>query len=190
MFSVVPALDIGLSRYVPEGFLTSCSFDYLDKTTKARIFMFTFFLCAWAVPFVIITYCYIGIIKTVVAANKIQSNKNKNQTEIKVALIAFGVIALWFTAWTPYSIVALLGISNNEEWLTPLGSMIPAVFCKSAACIDPYVYALKHPRFQMEFKRFFMRRDREQFSMYQVSYTRSLQGVSIVQRPFTINEIG
>lgn len=169
-FAIMPALDIGFSRYVPEGYLTSCSFDYLDKTTSARIFMFMFFIFAWAVPFSVITYCYYYIVRVVAAAKKIQSNKEKNKTEIKLAGIILAVIALWFAAWTPYSIVALLGISGNEDKLSAFGSMIPAVFCKSAACIDPYVYAITHPRFRMEFRRMFMKR--EQFARYQTSYSR------------------
>lgn len=153
-FAIVPALDIGLSRYVPEGFLTSCSFDYLDRGTGARIFMFVFFVCAWALPFAIITYCYYHILRAVAAAKKIRSNKDvRKRTEIKLAGVVLAIIALWFTAWTPYSIVALLGISGNEALITPMVSMVPAVFCKSAACLDPYVYAITHPRFQMEFRR-------------------------------------
>lgn len=169
-FAIMPALDIGFSRYVPEGYLTSCSFDYLDKTTSARIFMFIFFLFAWAVPFAVITYCYFFIMKVVTAAKKIQSSKDKNKTEMKLAAIVLAVIGLWFAAWTPYSIVALLGISGNEDKLSAFGSMIPAVFCKSAACIDPYVYAMTHARFRMEFRRIFMKR--EQLYHYQTSYSR------------------
>lgn len=169
-FSIVPALNIGYSTYVPEGYLTTCSFDYLDKSTDARIFMFVFFLFAWAVPFTIITYCYVYILKVVASTKKIQSNKDKNKTEIKLTAIVLAIIGLWFLAWTPYSIVALLGISGNEDKLTPLGSMIPAVFCKSAACIDPYVYAITHPRFRMELKRMFLKKSK--FSRNQTSYSR------------------
>lgn len=75
---------------------------------------------------------------------------------------------LWFVAWTPYAIVALLGISGNEDKITPFGSMIPAVFCKASACIDPYVYSICHPRFRKEFRRLFLGRgelDRRKTSM-------------------------
>ncbi|XP_067648464.1 uncharacterized protein Rh7 [Eurosta solidaginis] len=152
-FSIVPALDIGFSVYVPEGFLTTCSFDYLNKGLPARIFMFTFFVAAWCVPFTIICLSYFHILKVVIAANRIQSSKDKNKTEQKLALIVVGIIGLWFLAWTPYSIVAMLGVFGKEEYLTPLGSMIPALFCKTAACVDPYFYAATHPRFRMEFGR-------------------------------------
>jgi r-opsin len=32
--------------------------------------------------------------------------------------------------------------------LTPTASMIPAVFSKTIACIDPWVYAISHPKFR------------------------------------------
>uniref|UniRef100_A0A1B0EYB6 G-protein coupled receptors family 1 profile domain-containing protein n=1 Tax=Phlebotomus papatasi TaxID=29031 RepID=A0A1B0EYB6_PHLPP len=38
-FSGIPLLDIGLGRYVPEGYITCCSFDYLNPTPRAKIFL-------------------------------------------------------------------------------------------------------------------------------------------------------
>lgn len=32
-------------------------------------------------------------------------------------------------------------------------SMLPAVFCKTSACINPYLYAVNHPRFRSELRR-------------------------------------
>lgn len=170
IFSIVPALNIGFSKYVPEGYLTSCSFDYLDKTANARIFMFTFFIFAWFIPFTIITYCYAYILKVVISSRRIRSSNNKNKTEIKLSIIVISVIILWFIAWTPYSIVALLGISGNEDKITPFASMIPAIFCKASACIDPYVYGITHPRFRMELSRLFLGRD--QFSKCKTTFSR------------------
>lgn len=53
-------------------------------------------------------------------------------------------------AWTPYAIVALIGISGNIELISPLGSMVPAMFCKTAACLDPFVYAITNQKFREE----------------------------------------
>lgn len=186
-FSIIPALNIGFSKYVPEGFLTSCSFDYLDKTIKARIFMFVFFIFAWFIPFTIITYCYIYILKVVRSSRHIRSSMNKHKTDIKLSMVVIGVIVLWFLAWTPYAIVALLGISGNEEKISPFGSMIPAVFCKASACLNPYVYSISHPRFRTEFSRLFSNRDdmsKVRTSYYQCNTT----GPSII-RKHTSSEI-
>lgn len=130
--------------------------------------MFVFFIFAWCVPFTIITYCYVFILKVVIASQHIRSSMDKQKTDIKLSLVVISVIILWFLAWTPYSIVALLGISGNEDKISPFGSMIPAVFCKASACIDPYVYSISHPRFRKEFARIFLGRGdlvRRQMSM-------------------------
>ncbi|KAJ6643343.1 Opsin, ultraviolet-sensitive [Pseudolycoriella hygida] len=195
-FSIVPALNIGFSKYVPEGYLTSCSFDYLDKSTNARIFMFIFFIFAWCIPFCIITYCYVYILRVVISSRlHIRSSLNKQKTDIKLSLIVISVVILWFVAWTPYSIVALLGISGNEDKISPLGSMIPAVFCKASACIDPYVYSISHPRFRNELGRLFLGRSEAsrtratmRTSMHNTSYVGNQSRNPSIIRKYTVHE--
>ncbi|XP_062549815.1 opsin Rh4 [Armigeres subalbatus] len=175
IFSVIPALDIGLSRYTPEGFLTACSFDYLERTWDAQVFMFVYFIFAWVVPIIAITFCYIQILRVVIGANSIQSSKNKSKTEVKLAGVVIGIIGLWFIAWTPYAIVSMMGVFGYEHLLTPLGSMVPAILAKTAACIDPYFYAMNHPRYRQELKKMFgMNQQDIGNSQYQTSrYTRN-----------------
>lgn len=153
-FAIMPACDIGFSKYTPEGFLTSCSFDYLDERLSARIFMFLFFIGAWMIPLSIIIYSYSKIMNEVITTGKIQSNRSRNRVEHKLMIVVVNVIVLWFIAWTPYSIVALLGITGKKEYITPLASMIPALFCKASACINPYLYSMTHPQFKKEILRF------------------------------------
>ncbi|KAM8709065.1 hypothetical protein ACLKA7_015956 [Drosophila subpalustris] len=169
LFAVMPALDVGLSVYVPEGYLTTCSFDYLNKETPARIFMALFFVAAYCVPLISIVYSYFYILKVVFMANRIQSNKDKAKTEQKLTCIVAAIIGLWFIAWSPYAIVAMMGVFGLEQHITPLGSMIPALFCKTAACIDPYLYAATHPRFRVEVRLLFYGRG----ALRRVSTTRS-----------------
>lgn len=157
-FAIMPALNIGLSKYTPEGFLTSCSFDYLDKRTSARLFMFAFFIFAWFIPLSIIVYCYINILKVVNLTRAIQSNKMRLRIEHRLALVVMNVIGLWFIAWTPYAGCALIGILGYEAYLTPFGSMLPALFCKASACINPYLYSMTHPQFKKEIIRSLCRR--------------------------------
>ena len=158
VFSLIPLLRVGLGSYVPEGYLTSCSFDYLSSSFNSRLFIFIFFLAAWFVPFCIITVCYVGILRVVVMARNVEhivgggdsSRHEKKSSEVRLAGVVIGIIGLWFVAWTPYAVVALLGITGKKEYVTPLSSMIPALFCKTASCIDPYVYAVTHPKFRLE----------------------------------------
>ncbi|CRL06422.1 CLUMA_CG019491, isoform A [Clunio marinus] len=155
-FAAFPFFEIGgVKGYVPEGFLTACSFDYLDKSSINFWFIFIYASAAYFVPLTIISYCYLHILLVVVAEKKIQSNQKKHKVEMKLAAIVMGIIGLWFMAWTPYCIVALIGLFGNQETLSPLASMIPAILAKTAACVDPYFYAVTHPRFRSELERIF-----------------------------------
>lgn len=127
------------------------------------------------------------ILRAVAFTNRLQCSKDRNKTELKLAAVVFGIIALWFIAWTPYAIVALLGISKYRFLLTPFGSMLPAFFCKTAACLNPYVYALTHPRFRQEIQRMLMNFGKKKNLQYVTSFTRGATTRRIV-REFTISE--
>ncbi|KAI9549943.1 hypothetical protein GHT06_005213 [Daphnia sinensis] len=60
---------------------------------------------------------------------------------------------LWMISWTPYAFVALLGISGNQNRLTPGMTMLPALFAKCSACVNPIVYTLTHPKIKKEMLR-------------------------------------
>ena len=153
-FALAPCLEIGLSRYVPEGFLTACSFDYLDESSSGRIFIFVYFVFAWVIPFVTIFYCYTHILRVVLSAKKIQSNKDKNKSEVKLAGVVMSIIGLWLFAWTPYACVALLGIFGYKNSISPLVSMIPAILAKISSTFNPFLYAVS-PRFKAELDKMF-----------------------------------
>ncbi|XP_045766084.1 opsin, ultraviolet-sensitive [Maniola jurtina] len=170
IFATIPALDIGYGHYVPEGFLTSCSFDYLTDEIPPRYFIFAFFCAGWLAPLCIISFCYTRIL-CIVAGKRNISSKNQEQTlssrhvkektkrkaELKLAFLVIVVIALFFVSWTPYAVVALLGIFGRKDLITPLASMIPALFCKTAACINPFIYIITHPKFKKELQKLLFR---------------------------------
>lgn len=170
IFSIIPALDLGYGHYVPEGYLTSCSFDYLTEEEPPRIFIFVFFCAAWLAPFCTITFCYLSIFRVVACDRSVMSKNQehrlssrhvkeqaKRKAEIKLAFLVIAVIALFFISWTPYAVVALLGIFGRKDLITPISSMIPALFCKTTACINPFIYIITHPKFRKEFKKLLFR---------------------------------
>lgn len=81
-----------------------------------------------------------------------QSLSNKEEgaasVEMRIAKACFTIFFLYVCAWTPYAIVALIGSFGNKALLTPAVTMIPAVCAKIVSCIDPYVYAISHPRYR------------------------------------------
>lgn len=168
VFSSVPLLDAGLGSYVPEGFLTSCSYDYLTDNLNAKFFILVFFVAAWVVPLFLIAYCYAGILMIVLAQRSLSKSsfvnaestrhvrrEEKKKQELRLAVVVFCIVGLWFVAWTPYAIVSLLGVADRADLIPPLASMLPALFCKIASCLDPFVYALTHPSFKTDILRVF-----------------------------------
>lgn len=58
-----------------------------------------------------------------------------------------------FSAWTPYGVMSLIGAFGDKSLLTPGVTMIPACACKFVACLDPYVYAISHPKYRIELQK-------------------------------------
>lgn len=101
----------------------------------------------------------------------LQSNSGDKErsVEMRIAKVAFTIFFLFVCSWTPYAVVtmtvafgnrfvylnSLISITNlflllmiyfNRDALTPFSTMLPALFAKTVSCIDPWVYAINHPR--------------------------------------------
>ncbi|XP_063814893.1 melanopsin isoform X2 [Pseudophryne corroboree] len=122
----------GWSAYVPEGLMTSCTWDYMTFTPSA-------------------------IKNTNRAVQKIGSNDNKEshkqyqrmKNEWKMAKIALIVILLYVISWSPYSTVALVAFAGYANILTPYMNSVPAVIAKASAIHNPIIYAITHPKYRM-----------------------------------------
>nr|BAQ54896.1 opsin, short-wavelength sensitive type [Epiophlebia superstes] len=162
-FSVLPMFGIW-SRYAPEGYLTTCSFDYMREGKDTQLFVMTIFGWAYVLPLLLIAIFYSRILMQVRMHEKmikeqakkmnvksfIQGQDKDKSIEIRIAKVAIGIVFLFICAWTPYAMVAIVGCFSNKHLLTPTLCMFPAIACKTVACIDPWVYAINHPRFRVE----------------------------------------
>nr|CAH0111768.1 unnamed protein product [Daphnia galeata] len=166
-FSVMPFLGIW-GRFVPEGFLTTCSFDYMTEDSATRFFVGTIFVYSYVIPLALLVFYYSKIVKSVSEHEKtlrdqakkmnvtsLRSNKDQNEksAEVRIAKVAIALATLFVFAWTPYAFVALTAAFGNRAVLTPLMSMVPACCCKGVACINPWMYAINHPRYRMELQK-------------------------------------
>nr|APY20540.1 ultraviolet sensitive opsin [Tenthredo koehleri] len=166
-WALMPAMGVW-GRYVPEGYLTSCTFDYLTQTQELRYFVLTIFIFSYCIPMSLILYYYSQIVSHVVNHEKalreqakkmnvesLRSNTNANaqSAEVRIAKAAITICFLFVSSWTPYAVAALIGAFGNQALLTPGVTMIPACTCKLVACLDPYVYAISHPRYRLELQK-------------------------------------
>ncbi|CAG0890880.1 unnamed protein product [Darwinula stevensoni] len=159
LFSAIPLVVPGI-LYVPEGYLTTCSFNYLATDPANIAFILVFFVAAWLLPFIVITSSYIGIMCLVtrnygVLESANPDNRWQRQQEWKIFKTVVILVVVWFLAWTPYACVSLLGITGMKDLISPASSMIPAIICKICSAIDPFIYTLTHPYFKRELRRHF-----------------------------------
>nr|WCQ76387.1 ultraviolet sensitive opsin 2 [Agrilus zanthoxylumi] len=155
-------------RFVPEGFLTQCSFDYLTRTFDTRMFVAVLFTFSYVLPMTSIIYYYSQIVSHVFDHEKalreqakkmnvdsLRSNQQQQSqsAEVRIAKVAITICFLFVASWTPYAVLAMIGAFGDQNMITPGFAMIPACTCKLVACLDPYVYALSHPRYRLELQK-------------------------------------
>uniref|UniRef100_A0A8C6M4Y7 Opsin 4b n=1 Tax=Nothobranchius furzeri TaxID=105023 RepID=A0A8C6M4Y7_NOTFU len=156
----------GWSAYVPEGLMTSCSWDYMTFTPSVRSYTMLLFTFVFFIPLFIIIFCYCRIFRairhTTRAISKINSHGTRDsakkfhklRSEWKMAKIAFIVILLFVISWAPYSCAALTAFSGYAHLLTPYMNSVPAVIAKASAIHNPIIYAITHPKYRSAINRY------------------------------------
>uniref|UniRef100_A0A8C7ZV37 Opsin 4b n=1 Tax=Oryzias sinensis TaxID=183150 RepID=A0A8C7ZV37_9TELE len=156
----------GWSAYVPEGLMTSCSWDYMTFTPSVRSYTMLLFTFVFFIPLFIIIFCYCRIFRairhTTRAIAKINSEGtrdsakkfHKMRSEWKMAKIALIVILLFVISWAPYSCAALTAFAGYADLLTPYMNSVPAVIAKASAIHNPIIYAITHPKYRSAISRY------------------------------------
>ncbi|TKS85888.1 Melanopsin-A Mammalian-like melanopsin [Collichthys lucidus] len=156
----------GWSAYVPEGLMTSCTWDYMTFTPSVRAYTMLLFIFIFFLPLFIIIYCYVFIFRAIRSTNQAVGKINgsihshgssrdsvKNfqrlQNEWKMAKIALIVILLYVISWSPYSTVALTAFAGYSDMLTPYMNSVPAIIAKASAIHNPIIYAITHPKYRL-----------------------------------------
>lgn len=203
--------------YVSEGFLTTCSFDFLSDDQDTKVFVACIFGWAYCIPMTLIVYFYSQLFKSVRRHEKmlrdqvshdlqffflLQISRNieeisllmgffvkgeENERQISLFesrqgkgrrdenregcihhLLPFCLLvdtlrdcchdgSLWQSVFFHHFVLSpprnieksqhSLFIILSSESLTPFSTMLPAVFAKTVSCIDPWIYAINHPRY-------------------------------------------
>ncbi|KAM4730070.1 melanopsin-A-like [Anableps anableps] len=156
----------GWSAYVPEGLLTSCTWDYVTFTPSVRAYTMLLFIFVFFLPLLIIISCYVFIFRAIRSTNqavgKLSGSTHSHggtrdtarrfhrlQNEWKMAKVALLVILLYVVSWSPYSAVALTAFAGYADMLTPYMNSVPAVIAKASAIHNPIIYAITHPKYRV-----------------------------------------
>ncbi|KAK9975298.1 hypothetical protein ABG768_023351 [Culter alburnus] len=149
---------IGWSSYIPEGLMTSCTWDYVSPSPANR--SYTMMLCCFVffIPLAMILFCYLFMFLSIRQASRdlerLSSQKSsfvKHQSmrsEWKLAKIAAVVIVVYVLSWAPYACVTLIAWAGHANILTPYSKTLPAVIAKSSAIYNPFIYAIIHTKYR------------------------------------------
>ncbi|CAJ1068910.1 LOW QUALITY PROTEIN: melanopsin-A-like [Xyrichtys novacula] len=152
---------VGWSSYIPEGLMTSCTWDYVTYTLANR--SYTMMLCCFVffIPLGIISYCYLfmflAIRKTSREVERLGTQVRKStliqqksiKSEWKLAKIAFVVIVVYVLSWSPYACVTLISWSGHANILSPYSKAVPAIIAKASTIYNPFIYAIIHNKYRM-----------------------------------------
>ncbi|XP_042344165.1 melanopsin-A-like [Plectropomus leopardus] len=152
---------VGWSSYIPEGLMTSCTWDYVTYTLANR--SYTMMLCCFVffIPLGIIFYCYLfmflAIRKTGREVERLGTQVRKStliqqkslRSEWKLAKIAFVVIVVYVLSWSPYACVTLISWAGHANILSPYSKAVPAIIAKASTIYNPFIYAIIHNKYRM-----------------------------------------
>uniref|UniRef100_A0A4W4GJX0 Opsin 4b n=1 Tax=Electrophorus electricus TaxID=8005 RepID=A0A4W4GJX0_ELEEL len=152
-WSLPPFFGWSECAYVPEGLLTSCTWDYVTFTPSVRAYTMMLFVFVFFIPLFVIIYCYMCIFRTIRNTTRSvslahSSSRQQIQGEWKMAKVALIVILLYVISWSPYSCVALTAFAGYADMLTPYMNSVPAVIAKASAIHNPIIYAITHPKYR------------------------------------------
>ncbi|XP_057688721.1 melanopsin-A-like [Corythoichthys intestinalis] len=152
---------VGWSSYIPEGLMTSCTWDYVTYTAANR--SYTMMLCCFVffIPLLIIFYCYVfmflAVRKTSREVERLGTQVRKStlihqksiRSEWKLAKIAFVVIVVYVLSWSPYACVTLISWAGHANILSPYSKAVPAIIAKASTIYNPFIYAIIHNKYRM-----------------------------------------
>ncbi|XP_069938042.1 compound eye opsin BCRH2-like [Cherax quadricarinatus] len=113
----------GWNAFIPEGILTSCSFDYISQDWNTKSYGVFLFVMCYAFPLTVVIFVYAQIVLAIRQHEKalreqakkmnvehLRSNidTRKQSAEVRIAKVAVANVFLWTLTWTPYAYVVMM----------------------------------------------------------------------------------
>ena len=182
----------GWGRYILEGTGTSCTFDFLTRSTNDMSHVISIFTVHFLIPVTVISVSYYLIFKSVQKQQQeftrvarifteeqiplqVINQKMGMKQELKTAKVSLITILVFCISWSPYATIALIGVFGDQNLVNRLGSGIPGLCAKFSTVINPLLYALLHPKFR---KLLFNTRTHRNAREYELKYVGRRQSSS------------
>ncbi|CAF2399503.1 unnamed protein product [Rotaria sp. Silwood2] len=83
-----------------------------------------------------------------------QIARHARLTEARARRTALSVCAIFCTAWGPYALMAVLSQFGFDHFINPYSTAMLGLLTKTAACVNPLIYALSSFTFRQQICRF------------------------------------
>ncbi|XP_023345332.1 compound eye opsin BCRH1 [Eurytemora carolleeae] len=163
VYSILSTLGpfIGWGSYALEGFLVTCSYDYLKEDLNSKSFILYTLVTHFFLPMAFVIFFYLQIARAVICHEKAMQKQAKKMNiyslrtkeedqsiEVKIAKVSITNVLLWIGTWGPYAIVVLIGLIGQHQIITPLFSGLPGLLAKTNSSLNPLVFAISHPKYR------------------------------------------
>ncbi|XP_071539258.1 melanopsin-like [Panulirus ornatus] len=150
----------GWSAYVPEGLLTSCSWDYIRRNGSNRAYYVYLLLGGFVLPVTAIICCYSYILVALFQHSRLlithtTRSPSPRRNDLRTAQMVLTLILLFTISWSPYATISLIGQFGDIRLLTPWVTSLPALFAKASVIYNPIVYGMSHPHFRSSLQQLF-----------------------------------
>ncbi|XP_013161990.1 PREDICTED: parapinopsin-like [Papilio xuthus] len=143
----------GWGNYENEAANISCSVNWHEQSFNTLTYILFLFAMGQILPFAIITFSYVNIIRTM--RKNSQRLGRVNRAEARATAMVLLMIISFTVSWTPYSLFALMEQFATEGIVSPGAGVIPALVAKSSICYDPLIYVGMNTQFRQSIKRVF-----------------------------------
>ncbi|XP_068632033.1 parapinopsin-like [Battus philenor] len=162
----------GWGNYVNEAANISCSVNWHEQSFLTLTYILFLFAMGQILPFIIITFSYINIIRTMKQTS--QRMGRLNRAESRATTMVFIMIISFTISWTPYSLFALMEQFATKGIISPGAGVIPALVAKSSICYDPLIYVGMNTQFRQAIKRIFDTRSKSKCSVSERAYNNTV----------------
>ncbi|XP_034618715.1 LOW QUALITY PROTEIN: opsin-5-like [Trachemys scripta elegans] len=142
-------------EYGAEPYGTACCIDWHSSNvnTVAMSYTVALFVFCFIIPCGVIVTSYTLILITVKESRKAVEQHVSGPTRMSnvqaiTVKMSIAVCIGFFTAWSPYAIIAMWAAFGSIEGIPPLAFAVPAVFAKSSTLYNPVTYLLLKPNFR------------------------------------------
>ncbi|XP_073488865.1 opsin-5-like [Aquarana catesbeiana] len=153
LFATSPLIHWG--DYGTEPYGTACCIDWRSSNVSqaAMSYIIALFVFCFLIPCGIIITSFTLILITLKVSRKAVERHSSvparmSNVQITIVKLSIAVCIGFFTAWSPYAIIAMWAAFGSIDIIPPLAFAVPAVFAKASTMYNPMIYLLLKPNFR------------------------------------------